>query len=68
MAKVKLSIENDLGEELLLKSYDLGGDDIRNIDELENVMDTFYEKSMPEITTEILKASQEKFLKKWIQD
>jgi hypothetical protein len=63
MSKVKITVENDLGEVTSTKSYELGSD-FGNMDKLETAISSVSSTMLTDITSTLLLMEEEAFLKK----
>lgn len=64
MSRIRIIIENDKGVEVNAQSYQISPENITNIDQLESLIGGFYKETFPELVSEVLKISQDTFLKK----
>ena len=63
MSKVKITVENDLGEVTSMKSYELGSD-FESMHKLEKAILSVSSTMLTDITTTILRLEEDTFLKK----
>ncbi len=63
MTKIKIIVENDLGESVELKSYELGSD-FDKMYKLENAISAISGEMLTDITASVLSLEEQSFLKK----
>ena len=65
MTKIKIILENDLGESIALKSYELGTD-FHKMSKLEAAISAVSDAMLSDITASVLALEEASFLKKVI--
>ena len=65
MTKIKITVENDLGESIAVKSYDLGSD-FGKMAKLEKAISAVSGAMLTDITAGVLALEEQTFLKKAI--
>ena len=63
MTKIKITIENDLGESVFVNSYELGTD-FNKMDKLEKAVSAISGPVMSDITATMISLEEQSFLKK----